>query len=459
MKNYTIAIIGAGPGGYVAAIRAAQKSAKVALIEENFVGGVCLNEGCIPTKILLSHAERLIKIQESKKFHINVENISFDYPSIFKQKNQTISTIRKNVENLLRMNGVELIKAKASFTGPNTLQIGDETIQAEKIIIATGSSFSSLGDLPFDETILSSSSLLDLEQLPKSLTIIGGGYIGCEFACMFAPFGVEITIVEAMPSIIPDQSPMISQELTKNLLQQNVKILTNTKVKKIEKNEKGAIVFTDKNEQINSEKVLISIGRCCHLENLSLPSDIQIQDGFISTNDSMQTNVDHIYAIGDVTGKAMLAHVASHQAIVAVDHIFGSKEQMNYLAIPSAIFTHPQIASVGYTEEQAKEKSIEIISAIYPYRALGKAIASLETIGHAQIIADKKDHRIIGAHIIGEKASELIGEMTLAITNKMKLEDIAHTIHPHPTLSEIWQEAAFVALDTPINFPPKKRPL
>jgi len=457
MKNFTIAIIGAGPGGYVAAIRAAQKGAKVALIESNLVGGVCLNEGCIPTKILLSHSARLQDIQESQKFHINVENISFDYPSIYKQKNKTISTLRSNVENLLRMNGVELIKGKARFTSSNTLQIEDETIQAEKIIIATGSSFTPFGDICFDETILSSSSLLNLEKLPKSLTIIGGGYIGCEFASLFAPFGVDITIVEAMSSIIPDQSSAISKELTKYFTTQKIKILTNTKVEKIEKNENGAIIYTDKNEKIESEKVLISIGRTCHLEELSLPSEINTEDGFISTNEYLQTTLPNVYAIGDVTGKAMLAHVASHQAIVAVDHILGKDVKMDYEAIPSVIFTHPQIASVGFTEKQAQETNIEIISATYPYRALGKAIASLETIGFAQIIADKKDHRILGAHIIGDKASELIGEITLAITYKMKLEDITKTIHAHPTLSEIWQEVAFMALDTPIHFPPKRR--
>ena len=459
MQKFSLAIIGAGPGGYSAAIQAAQQGIKVILIEEKFVGGVCLNEGCIPTKNLLSHAALLKKMQQSQKFQITADNISFDFQKIIEQKNHTVLQLRKNLENLILANQITLIYGKAHFIDEHTIEIkGNETqqIYADKIIIATGSSILSLPNIAYDhQEIFHSTSILQVEKLFSSLVIIGGGYIGCEFATFFSAFGVNVTIVEEQPTILSATPSLLRKELVKIFQKQNISVLTNTKIQTIDKKATSILLTTAEGKTIETEKILVAIGRSSNTEQLKLPDNIQTNaKGFIKINEHMQTSVDHIYAIGDVTGKALLAHVATHQAMVAIDHICQKEKRMHYDQIPSVIFTNPEIASVGISEEKAQEKNIAILIGNYPFKALGKAIACKETEGIAQVIAEKDTHRIIGAHIIGYQASYLITEMALAITNNLTLENIIQTIHPHPTSSEIWMEACLMALQKPLHFPP-----
>lgn len=458
MKSYDLAIIGSGPGGYTAAILASQQGLKVALIEERFLGGICLNVGCIPTKMLLKFAEKFSQIKNSSLWNIHLENLSFNYAENIAKKDATIALIRKNLENLFIANKIDIIHGKASFQDEHTLKVSSDVITATNIIIATGSECASLREFPFDQSqIFSSTDILNLNKLPQSLAIIGGGYIGCEFATFFNALNVEVTIIEASPYLLPQIPSKISEELKRNFIKNKIQVLTNEKVTRMEKKSSGVILHTDQSRILENEKVLICVGRSSCSSGLNLPSLKLDPKGFIQVNDQMQTNLSHIFAIGDVTGKYMLAHVASSQAEVAISNILKKTSSMDYSCVPSVVFTSPEIASVGLTEEQAQKDNIAILVGNYPYKALGKAIAVNETEGFAQVVADKKTHKILGAHIIGKDASNLISEMTLAIKYHHTLEDLAHTIHPHPTTSEIWHEACLLALDTPIHFPPKKK--
>jgi dihydrolipoamide dehydrogenase len=457
MKTYDLAIIGSGPGGYTAAILGAQQGLKVALIEEKNWGGICLNVGCIPTKMLLKFAEKFSQIKNSSLWNIHLENLTINYSETIQKKDAAIQVLRKNLENLFIANKIDLIQKRASFIDENTLQIDQDKIVAKNIIIATGSECSSLPQFPFDQTsIFSSTDILNLKTLPRSIAIIGGGYIGCEFATYFNALNVDVSLIEASSQLLPQVTSKISEELKRSFIKKKMEVLTNEKIIKIEKDHLNVILHTNQNRILEKEKVLICVGRSSCSRNLNLSSLKLDSKGFIEVNDQMQTNIGHIYAIGDVTGKMMLAHVASMHAEVAISHILHKKSSMNY-NIPSVVFSDPEIASIGLTEEQALKNNQEILVGSYPYRALGKSIALNELEGFAQIIADKKNHQILGAHIIGKDASNLISEMTLAIQYKHTLEDVAHTIHPHPTTSEIWHEACLLALNTPIHFPPKKK--
>jgi dihydrolipoamide dehydrogenase len=463
-KSFDLAIIGSGPGGYVAAIKGAQLGLKVALIEKCHVGGTCLNVGCIPTKSLLAHAETLVKIKESKKFNIHVENISFDYAEMVATKNRVVCDLRKSLEQLILSNQVTIFRGEAKFISPKELKIlGQDNLilNAQKIIIATGSDSVEIPAFPFDcHRIHSSTSILCMSHLPASLIIIGGGYIGCEFASLFSDLGVKITIIEALPVLLATQEPLIANELTKIFKKRGIDIRTNSKVDHIEKRESDLTVCLANGDRIEGEIALICVGRKPHTESLDLQNaGLATNDRkALVVNDKMETSVAGIYAIGDVTGKWMLAHVASHQGLIAAANAAGQSMHMDYHAVPAVVFTNPQIATVGLTLEQAKKESPSAASFIYPFQALGKAQATLDTTGFVQIISDTKTGQIFGAHMIGHEASSLIGEMAVAIQNELTLSSIIETIHAHPTLTELWMEAALIANQTPLHFPPKKKP-
>ncbi len=463
-KIFDLAVIGAGPGGYVAAIRGAQMGLKVALIEKCYVGGTCLNVGCIPTKSLLAHAEALTNIQEAQKYHIHVSGISFDYAQMVATKNRVVCDLRKSLEQLILSNQITIFRGEAKFTSPKELKIiGQDNLflHAQKIIIATGSESFEISSFPFDcHRIHNSTSILCMTHLPSSLIIIGGGYIGCEFASLFSGLGVKITIIEALPSLLATQEPLIANELTKIFRKRGIDIRTNSKVDNIEKNENGLTVRLTDKTPIEGEIALICVGRKPHTESLELQNaGLGTTDrGAIVVNEKMETSVPGIYAIGDVTGKWMLAHVASHQGLVAAANAAGQSEHMHYHAVPAVVFTNPQIATVGLTLEQAKKESPSAASFVYPFQALGKAQATLDTTGFVQIISDTKTGQIFGAHMIGHEAASLIGEMAVAIQNELTIQSIVDTIHTHPTLTELWMEDAMIANQTPIHFPPKKKP-
>lgn len=452
-KKFDLAIVGAGPGGYVAAIRARQENLSVALIDKGPLGGTCLNVGCIPTKTLLAGAEVMHKVQHAMDFGIKVGALSIDYSLMKKRKDTVVEGIRTSLGGLLKAHGVEIFEGKAEFLSPGQIKVqGVAEIEATNVIIATGSVPIDIPAFPCDhKNILNSTSILELTELPKKLVIIGGGYIGCEFASLFAALGSKVTLVEALPAIVQAQGKDISSVLTKAFEGMGIEILTNTSVSKIDTK-----VHLANGNALDFDKVLVAVGRKIyteglHLERVGLTTTSR---GSLEVNSKMETAVPGIYAIGDVTGKAMLAHVASHQGIVAAANCAGGTQRIDYGAVPAVIFTHPEIATVGLLPEEAGPTAHV---GRYPFGHHGKSLATGETTGFAQIVADGRTGRILGAQVVGDDASSLIAEMTLAIHNELTLECIYDTIHAHPTLPEGWMEASLLAGGMPIHAPPKKK--
>jgi dihydrolipoamide dehydrogenase len=459
-RRFDIAVIGAGPGGYVAAIKAAQLGRSVALIDKGPLGGTCLNVGCIPTKTLLAGSAILHKVQEANHFGIEVGEIRIEYSKMKARKDQVVDSIRKSLGGLLHSNQIQILQGTASFTGPYDLKVkgaDHACISAEKIIIATGSEPVDLPLFPCDHrTIYNSTSILEMETLPKILVVIGGGYIGCEFASLYASLGVKVIILEALSTLVALQGKAIATALTKAFLRQGIEIRTGVTVSGIDQEDNSLLVRLNNGETVLCDKVLVAVGRKPYSAELNLGAAGLRADakGFISVNERMETEVPGLYAIGDVTGKLLLAHVASHQGVVAGSNAAGGDASMHYGAVPAVIFTRPEIASVGLTEEEALEKGYQISIGKFPFQALGKSMAARETDGFSQILIEKGTGRILGAQVVGDEASILIAELTLAITHEIPIEDLRDTIHAHPTLSEAWGEAAF---EIPIHLPPPRR--
>ncbi len=461
-KIFDIAVIGAGPGGYVAAIKAAQLGKSVALIEKEALGGTCLNVGCIPTKTLIASATVHSQIKHAAEFGIHVGEIRIAYDQMKNRKDRVVANIKSGLTSLIKANKITVFKGSAQFESVHDLKImGQDNvrIRAEKIIIATGSVPVDVKTFPCDhKRILNSTSILELTELPKSLAVVGGGYIGCEFASLFAELGVKVTLVEALPSILGLQGKTVAEFMTKTFVSQSIEIRTNVMVKTIvNANNQTTITFTDGNT-LTTEMTLVSIGRKPFTEGLSLEkAGLKTNEkGFLAVNDKMETEVPSIYAIGDVTGKAMLAHVASHQGISAAMNACGQTSHVHYNAVPAVIFTSPEVATVGITQEEAASRGIQVNVGTFPFQALGKAQASGDTKGFSQIIADKKTAQILGATVIGHDAANLIAEMALAIQNELTLESVMDTIHAHPTIAEAWHETAAMTFGAPIHLPPKR---
>ena len=462
-KHFDVVVVGAGPGGYVAAIKASQMGKSVALIEKSNLGGTCLNVGCIPTKTLIANALMLHKIKQASDFGIEVGPISFDYSKMKTRKDTVVEKIKKSLEGLIRSNGITIFKGKAEFTSLNELKIvgtDNEILSFKKAIIATGSEPLDIPAFPCDhQKIFNSSSILDLTTLPKKIAIVGGGYIGCEFASLFAELGVKVSLIEALPSILSLQGSMVADTMTKAFTKKGIDLVTNALVEKIDTQGDGIVVHLKGKDPIAADIALIAIGRKVISQGIGLEkAGVPVTPrGEIPVNDRMETSVPGIYAIGDVTGKFLLAHVASHQGVVAASNACGQEAHMHYEAVPAVIFTHPEVATVGMSSEQAEKEGLSFTLAKFPFQALGKAVATMETEGFSQIILEKKTGRILGAQVIGEGAASLISEMALAIANELTIECISETIHAHPTMPEAWLEAALIAQETPIHFPPKIR--
>ena len=465
MKQADIAIIGAGPGGYVAALRASQLGAKVICIEKQWVGGVCLNWGCIPTKALLRSAEVFSLVKEAKKFGVLVDEPTLDWAKAMAHKEKTVNRMTRGVAMLLERAGVELLMGEARFTRANTLTVtteaGEETVQADKIVIATGSRplFVPIPGLD-GPNVITSQDALALEALPKSVCIIGGGAIGLEFASLLNAVGVEVTIVEMLPSLAPLMDEAIGAGLARAFKRKKIKIMTETRVTGIEDTPEGCVVSMeglDGAETVTAEKVLASIGRAPNVENLGLEVlGIQPTRKGIQVDDRMRTAVPGVYAIGDVAlDGPMLAHVASHQGIVAVEDAMGLTAAMDYTAVPACIFCEPEAAGVGLTEGQARAQGIEIKVGEFPLSANGKAVSMGEAQGFIKVIARAENDAVLGLHILGPHASDLVLEGTLAIELETTLHEIVHTIHAHPTLGESIGEAALAADNLALHIPSK----
>ncbi len=447
-----LTIIGAGPGGYVAAIRAAQKGAAVTIVEGAEVGGTCLNWGCIPTKTLIASAEALERTRNAADFGIEVSGeVGYNLAKIRERKDKVVATQVKGIRALLKSWGVNLIEGRGSLLSSDAVRVvrkdGMVTdVKSDKVIIATGSRPAKLPGFPFDgENVITSDEAIQLKSIPKSLLIVGAGVIGSEFAFIYRSFGAEVTMVEMMAHAISTEDEEMSEILERELKKAKIKLVTNVKVERVEKGPDGMMVAKlSNNTEVKTERILVSIGRSMNSENLGLDdAGIVIgKRGEIMVNDKMETNVPGIYAIGDVTGNMMLAHVASHQGLAAVDNALGGDSRMDYNVVPAGIFTMPEIGSVGLREQQAIEKGIKYRVGRFPFRGLGKAHAMGEIVGMVKIIADEATDKVIGVHICGAHATDLIHEGALAMQMGTTSKQLGDMIHAHPTLSEALMEAA-----------------
>lgn len=455
MSKHDLLIIGGGPGGYVAAIKASQEGLNVGLIEKEAIGGVCLNWGCIPTKALLKSAKVYTMFNHAKDYGIELDgSFSMDMKKMIKRKDRVVKKLTGGVKYLLKNNGVTVYDGFAEVKDAHTVKVGEETVETKKLMIATGASPSippidGLKEAYDNGDVLTSKEILDLKEQPKKLTIIGGGVIGVEFATIFNALGTEVTIIEREDDILLGVDQELKEVFKKKLKKDKINILTKASVSNVEK---GKVTYqTDDNEEsIDSDVILLSAGMKANTKGLKA-LDLEMTNRGIKVNPYMETNVKDVYAIGDVTGEYMLAHVASKEGLVAVAHILGEKEKMDYTKVPSGIYTFPEIAQVGLTEEAAKEKGIDYKTSTFPLSANGKALGEGETVGMAKMIADKKYNQIIGVHILSQNATEMISEAVLGMNLEATAEDFIHAIHPHPTLSEMLHETAHGIKDKPIH--------
>ena len=459
---YDVAIIGSGPGGYVAAIRASQLKLKTVLIERENLGGICLNWGCIPTKALLKSAETYAMFKHAKDFGLSAENISFDFKKIVDRSRKVADINSKGVEFLMKKNKIDVVLGNATLKTSSKIEVSGDTgktsqIEAKHIIIATGGRPRSIPGIEFDgDKIIEYRKAMSLDKKPDSMVIIGAGAIGIEFAYFYNQLGTNITIIEMLDTILPIEDQEITDVLAKSFKKNKIEINTSAKVEAIKKTKSGVdVTFSKdgKSEKVSADKALIAIGIQGNVEELGLESlGITNDKGFIPVNEWYQTNVPGVYAIGDVTGPPLLAHVASHEAIICVEKIAGQTPHiLDYESIPGCTYCQPQVASIGLTEAKAKEAGYELSLGKFPYAASGKARAIGERDGMVKLIFDKKYGELLGAHIIGAEATELIAELGIAKTFETTAHELASTIHAHPTLSEMIMEAAGNSLGEAIH--------
>jgi dihydrolipoamide dehydrogenase len=455
MSNYDVIVIGAGPGGYVSAIRAAQLGKKTALVERKWLGGVCLNIGCIPTKALLRNAEvaRILR-EDGKKFGFEVQGLKLDYGAAVKRSRSVADRLVKGVGYLMKKNEIDVRMGTAHFADKNTLTVTSDdgvstNLQAKDIVIATGASPMMIPGVEVDGTrVITYSEALLQERPPKSVVIVGAGAIGLEFATLWSGYGVDVTLVEMLPRIAPLEDEEVSKELTKTLSKRGIQIFAGTKVEGIEalKTKIKVKVTTSEGDQtLDADQVLVAIGFKPNSKGLGLEAiGVSLtEQGFIEIDERMATEVPGIWAIGDVTGKLMLAHVASAMGIVCAENIAGIETViLDYEMMPRATFSSPQIASFGLTEAQARERGYDVKAGRFPFRASGKALCIGDYEGWVKLVVDSKYGEILGGHMIGPEVTELLPELTLARMMELTPSEIARNVHAHPTLSEVVMEAA-----------------
>jgi dihydrolipoamide dehydrogenase len=473
METFDIAVIGAGPGGYPAAIRAAQLGAKVAIIEKEKLGGTCLNWGCIPTKALIAAAETFEKIKHAEKLGITVKDASVDYSVMIGNKDKAVGTLRSGINSLLTANGVKQFTGTASFVDRNTLEISGgpiinqifgasvpaSRISAKKIIIATGSTSAMPGFLPKNERVVESRAFLDIQKLPASMIVMGGGFIGCELACMAAMLGVQVTIVELLEDILllldADVRREVRAHMEKNL---GIRVLTGKALEKISADGKG-VKGSFGDETLSADLLLCAVGRKpvtdgLKLENAGLKAT---ERGYIEADDYCRTKAANIFAIGDVTGKIQLAHYATAQGIAAAENAVQTKLHKHDTIVPNVIFTSPEVGTAGLSEDDAKKQNRAVKTGKFRFNGLGKGIATGETTGFVKWIADATTDQLLGAAAVGPHATELIAEAAAVIRSELTTRELGRTIHAHPTFSEAWMEAAHALHNECIHAPPKRK--
>ncbi len=454
-----ITIIGGGVAGYTAAIRAARLGGEITIVEGNNIGGTCLNWGCIPVKSLLQASSILNDIKKSETFGIKCHVDEINYGNIVDRKNTVVDKLTKGVQSLLRSKNIKVINDSASLVDSKTVLLKgtNEKLRSDFILIATGSKPSKIPIPGYDNpNVMNSNQFLAKRELPSEIIIIGGGVIGIELGQFLNAMGTKVSIIEMMPYIIPGLDLEISGIMKERLTRAGIKIINNAKIFNIEQvNEKTSVSYSidGKSRSVSAEKVLVSVGRKPNISNLNIHSiGLETKDNFICVNEHMQTNIEGVYAAGDVIGGCMLAHVAMAESECAIKNIFGQKSSMEYKAVPSCIYTSPEVASVGLTEEQARDL-YDIQIGKFPLRANGKALIMDETDGLVKIVSDKKYGEILGVHIIGPHATDMIAEAVLAINLEATVDELANSIHPHPTLSEAIMEAALVSCGGAIHIP------
>lgn len=461
--QYDVAVIGGGPGGYVAAIKAAQYGKKVALVEKSYLGGTCLNVGCIPTKALLAAAAVLRSARSARDFGVNIDGVSYDYAKMLARKERVVKQLRSGVEFLMKKNAITVHQGTGCLTGTHTIGIANdqqEEISAEYIIIASGS-VPSRPPIPGlnGANILTSDDILFLPEVPKTLAVIGGGAIGLEFAYFFNTLGTKVTVLEGLAHILPLEDEQITSELASSLKKQGIKLQAEAAVEEIgeadgQKTVRYAVIGKEEEglQQVTADLVLVATGRTPYTANCGYEAQgIRIERRAVQVDEYLHTGVEQIYAIGDVVGGALLAHKASAEAAVAVENMFGERSQMDYAAIPTALYTSPEVAGVGLNEAAALAAGFEVEVGSFPFRPLGKALAINEREGLVKMVIDTQTHIILGCQAVGPHVTDMIAEATLAVRNRLTAEQFAATVHPHPTLSEAFHEAIEAALGESVN--------
>lgn len=463
MKTYDVVVIGAGPGGYVAAIKAAQLGGQVAVVERERLGGACLNWGCIPTKTLLAGAAVLGFVQEAESFGVCIDGkITFDWAQMLARKDKVVEGLRQGVGMLLKSNGVKVYAGTASFVDRHTLAVTDadgaeERVEAKATIIATGSDSIRPAFVPEADNILYSRAALEQGELPSSMIVLGGGVIGCEFACLYARLGIEVTVVEMLPSILPQVDADISRVVAGAMQKMGIAVMTDSRMSDIRSNGKTVQAKVG-DKTLKADAMLVSVGRravtdSLQLENARIATDV---NGLIPVNDKCRTRAPGIYAVGDVAGAIQLAHRASAMGFCAASNAMGQGDTYSDTLVPGCIFTSPEIGSVGITQAQAKEQGLSVNIGKFPFSALGKAHAIQETEGFCKIIADADTDQVLGAHIVGPHATDLIAETTTAMHCEITAEELGRAMHAHPTLAEATMEAAHAVHGQCIHMPKQR---
>ncbi len=455
MDRYDVAVIGSGPGGYVAAIRASQLGFKTVCIEkEKTLGGTCLNVGCIPSKALLQSSEHYYFIKQSADEH-GIESLKpkLNFKKMQSRKEEVVGSLVQGIAGLFKRNKVARIKGTGKLTSPNTIEVNGKTIEAKHILLATGSEPIELPFAPFDEKkIVSSTGALALSKVPKKLLVIGAGVIGLELASVYSRLGSQVTVVEMLDTICPGFDKSVTKPLHQSLAKMGIKFHLSAKVTKIDS---GKVTVTQNDETLTftPDCILVSIGRRPYSAGLGLEAVGVETDhsGFVEVDKHFRTSIPNIYAFGDLIKGAGLAHRASEEGVAIVEALAGKSPEINYIAIPNVVYTHPELASVGFTEEETKELGIEIIKGVASFKGNPRARAAGDTGGLVKVIAEKSSHRLLGVHILGPHASEMIGEAVIALDNRSKVESIAHACHAHPTLSEAIKEAALASLGEAVH--------
>jgi len=453
-------VVGAGPGGYVAAIRAAQLGQKVTIVDKDALGGTCLNVGCIPSKALIQAGHLANQAKGNEEMGITTEKVNIDFEKVQAWKDGIVNRLTSGVESLLKGNKVDIVKGEVYFVDQNSVRVIDEnnsqTYKFNNCIIATGSTPIEIPSFPFSDRVLDSTGALALKELPESIVVIGGGYIGTELGSAYANLGTKVTIIEGEKEILSTFDKSMTNVVKRRLKQKDVDIVTDAMAKGVEESDDGVKVTYEaggKEETIQADYVLVTVGRRPNTSDIGLEqAGVEVDErGLVKIDKQCRTSVPNIYAIGDIVEGLPLAHKASYEGKVAAEAISGHKSEIDYIGMPSVVFSDPEMASVGYTEKEAKEAGIDVKVAKFPFAANGRALSMNETDGALTLVTRKEDGLVIGGQIVGANASDMIAEIGLAIEAGMTAEDIALTVHAHPTLGEITMEAAEVALGTPIH--------